>query len=246
MRWSIGEVAELSRVTPRTLRHYDAIGLLVPAGTAANGYRWYEREQLLRLQQILLLRELGLGLDTIADVLAGQRDPVETLRGHEQRLRDEGQRLGRLADTVSRTIAHLEGGAPMPTEQLFDGFDAEESLAARYGDRVRDHVATARERTKDWTAKDFSAAAQEYDELDARMLALVRAGLAPDDARVLDLVDEHYRLVCRHWTPDRTSYAGLGQLYVDDPRFRARYDALDPALAEFSRDALAAYAEQRL
>lgn len=71
MAWAISDVARMSKVTSRTLRHDDDIGLLTPAYVGVNGYRCYEQEQLLRLQQILLLRELGLGLDTIAGVLAG-------------------------------------------------------------------------------------------------------------------------------------------------------------------------------
>jgi DNA-binding transcriptional MerR regulator len=82
--FSIAEVARMSRVTSRTLRHYDDIGLLAPAFVGANGYRYYEQEQLLRLQQVLLLRELGLGLGAIAEVLAGERDQVAALRQHER------------------------------------------------------------------------------------------------------------------------------------------------------------------
>lgn len=51
MAWSIAEVASMSKVTARTLRHYDDIGLLRPAYVGANGYRYYEQEQLLRLQR---------------------------------------------------------------------------------------------------------------------------------------------------------------------------------------------------
>lgn len=66
MAWSITAVAKMSGVTSRTLRHYDEIGLLPPAWIGGNGYRYYEDEQLLRLQQILVLRELGVGLSEIA------------------------------------------------------------------------------------------------------------------------------------------------------------------------------------
>ena len=59
---TVKQVAALSGVTPRTLHHYDAIGLLKPSRVGDNGYRWYDEEALLRLQQILLYRELGLGL----------------------------------------------------------------------------------------------------------------------------------------------------------------------------------------
>jgi DNA-binding transcriptional MerR regulator len=69
MSWSIAELARISGVTSRTLRHYDAVGLLPPAWVAGNGWRHYEREQLLRLQQILLLRNLGLGLRGVAEIL---------------------------------------------------------------------------------------------------------------------------------------------------------------------------------
>ena len=251
MAWSITEVARMAGVTSRTLRHYDAVGLLAPAHVGANGYRYYEEEQLLRLQEVLLLRELGLGLETIAEVLAGRRDRVEALRHHEQRLRAEQQRLGHLADTVARTVSHLQGGTTMTGPDFFEGFAeqrarAEEALVDRYGDGVREHFATARRRTADWTEEDYRDAARQVEELDARMVRLLRSGAAPDADEVLDVVAEHHRAVARHWTPDRESYAGLGRLYVDDPQHRARLDAQDPGLAGFYRDALGAYAERRL
>jgi DNA-binding transcriptional MerR regulator len=249
--WSITEVARAAGVTSRTLRHYDAVGLLAPAYVAANGYRVYEDEQLLRLQQILLLRELGLGLDTIAEVLAGRRDGLEALRGHERWLRGEQERLSRVADTVARTVRHLEEGRPMSGAEMFEGFsdapaEVEEVLVARFGEGVREHLSTAAERTRSWTRADRAAAGHEFERLDAAMLAQLRAGTPPDGEEVFDVLDQHYRAVTEHWTPDRTSYAGLGRLYAEEPRFRARYDALDPALAEYYRDAMAAYAERRL
>src|SRR4051794_35246044 len=108
MSWSISEVARMSKVTSRTLRHYDRIGLLTPARVGSNGYRYYEAAQLRRLQQILLYRELGLGLEAIADVLGGQLDEVEALRRHHAWLLVEGDRLQRLAGTVARTIASVK------------------------------------------------------------------------------------------------------------------------------------------
>ena len=241
----------MTGVTSRTLRHYDAIGLLAPAHVGMNGYRYYEQPQLLRLQQILLLRELGLGLDTIGEVLTGQRDRLEALRGHQKRLHAEQQRLARLAATVARTITHLQEGTPMSPSEMFDGFaerqaEAEDAMAARYGEGVREHFTTARQRTQDWTQEDYLAAQQQAQRLDARVLQLMRSGTAPVAAEVLEVIDEHYRAVVQHWSPDQVSYAGLGQLYVDDPQYRAHYDAHDPALAEYYRDAITAYAQQRL
>ncbi len=86
MAWPIAEVARMSGVTARTLRHYDEIDLLSPAWTGANGHRYYEERQLLQLQQVLVLRALGLGLPEIGRVLAAQVDELEALGGHYRRL----------------------------------------------------------------------------------------------------------------------------------------------------------------
>jgi MerR family transcriptional regulator, thiopeptide resistance regulator len=86
MTWSIQQVAKLSGVTARTLRYYDEIGLLHPDRLGANGYRYYEREQILRLQQVLLLRELGMDLGAIGSVVDHEDDPTDALHRHHRRL----------------------------------------------------------------------------------------------------------------------------------------------------------------
>ncbi|WP_217582777.1 MerR family transcriptional regulator [Microbacterium sp. GbtcB4] len=79
--WSIQEIARLAGTTSRTLRHYDDIGLLPPSRIAANGYRHYDAASLVRLQRILLLRELGLGLPQIAEVLGPSTGSGTQVRG---------------------------------------------------------------------------------------------------------------------------------------------------------------------
>ena len=251
MAWSIAEVARMSGLTSRALRHYHELGLLEPAYVGSNGYRWYEQEQLLRLQRLLLLRELGLGLGAVAEVLDGSRDQVEALRGHAQWLREERDRLSRLLDTVSRTVHQLQGGEQMSAQELFEGFAdrsaaLEEDLVAEHGDGVREHFRAARERTRDWSQQDYLDAQRQAEQLDARVLAVMRTGASPDSPAALEVMAAHHAQVARFWTPDRESYAGLGRLYVDDPAFKARYDALSPGLAEYLRDATAAYADRHL
>jgi MerR family transcriptional regulator, thiopeptide resistance regulator len=249
--WSIQDVARLAGISSRTLRHYDAIGLLVPARVGSNGYRYYDRPQLLRLQHILLLRELGVGLAAIAEVLDGGRDELDALRAHHQRLQAESDRLSRLADTVARTIAERQGGTEMAAEELFAGFaqkraELEGELVERYGDEVREHFAESERRTRSWTALDYASAGQYWTDLEARILAQLRAGTRPEDPEVQDLIDEHHAAVARFWTPTRDSYAGLDRLYVEHPEFRSRYDAQHPDLGGYLRDAIEVYARARL
>jgi len=74
----------------------------------------------------------------------------------------------------------------------------------------------------------------------------MRSGAAPNSSVALDVMAEHYAEVAKFWTPNRASYTGLGQTYVDSPEFKARYEAKAAGLAEYLRDATAAYAGQRL
>ena len=79
MEWTIQEVARKAGTTSRTLRHYDQIGLLSPSHIGHNGYRYYDATAVVRLQRILLLRELGMGLPEIAEVLSRNTDEIAAL-----------------------------------------------------------------------------------------------------------------------------------------------------------------------
>lgn len=109
--WRIGEVAERTGLTRRTLRHYDDLGLLVPSERSWADYRLYTEDDLLRLLQIQNLKALGLSLDEIAAALSDPSvDAAATLRGHLAHLEDQiaaqqrlAGRLRRLADSPERS-----------------------------------------------------------------------------------------------------------------------------------------------
>ncbi|WP_183389933.1 MerR family transcriptional regulator [Kineococcus radiotolerans] len=251
MTWTTAEVARMSGTTARTLRHYDAVGLLVPAGTGAGGVRLYEREHLLRLQRILVLRELGVPLAVVGQVLTGDHDEVAALRVHADRLEAEGARLARLAATVRRTAAHLEGRDDMSEQQFFEGLARdrdryEEELVAQHGESVRVAFAQARERTAGWEREDFERSGREHRDLAERMGAAKRRGAAPGDESVQALVAEHYAAVAAHWTPDRAAYRGLADTYVEDQRFRSFYDDVETGLAGWLCEAMGVWADANL
>jgi len=244
----------MSGVTSRTLRHYDDIGLLPPAYMGANGYRHYEQEQLLRLQQILLMRELGMDLAAIARVLEGEVDQIEALRQHHRSLIAERDRFARLADTVATTIARMEGGVAMPPEELFDGFtlspetisDLETVSVQRAGEQVRPYFDELRRNTQDWTQEQFDELGRQAAEFERQLLELMRTGTPVDNPAVLDLMAEDYAAQSRMLSLDREAYTRLGQAFVDAPELRAHLDAQDPHLAEYLHDAMQVYARERL
>lgn len=250
MSWSIAQVARMSGVTARTLRHYDEIGLLKPDHVGGNGYRYYEEPQLLRLQQILVLRELGLGLADIAEAIDSEPDTLVALRRQHARLIVERDRLSRVAETVRRTIVELEGKPEMSVhinrpENLFEGFDQ-----SQYDDEARERwpeeFEQAQAKRQTMTDADMERWQREATAAMIRMAEFMAAGTPVDDPAVQDEVHQHYQVICAWWTPNRTAYRCLGQMYVDDERFKVNYEKIAVGLAEYQAAAMAAYADARL
>ena len=237
----------MSGITARTLRYYDEIGLLPPARIGSNGYRYYERPQLLRLQEVLLLRDLGLDLETIGAVIDAERDPVEALHRHHRRLTAERDRLDRLTTTVGITIEHLEKGIDMPAENLFHGFEFSPEYIAREVERNdAPEVAEVQRNTAEWSGEDFQSFNEEGLALERRLLALLRDGVAAHDEASLAVLEDDLALQRKVWTPTKDGYLQLAEAITEPSEWRTHLDSLDPRLAEYLRDAMLAYANARM
>jgi DNA-binding transcriptional MerR regulator len=247
MDWSIQEIARLTGTTSRTLRHYDAVGLLPATSIAANGYRCYDEAALVRLQRILLLKELGLPLARIAEVLDRTEDPITALDEQVRTLGRERERIDRQIAAVTATITRLKAGEPLMAEEMFDGFDHrdyEQEVTQRWGAEVY-------RRGDEWWSGKSEAEKQEWKSrvsaLNQDWVAAAEAGARPESDRCQDLARRHIEwLSSIPGTPaedpegDLPGYLrGLAQMYVDDPRFGANYGGT--AGAELVRDSLEHY-----
>ncbi|MBT2473393.1 MerR family transcriptional regulator [Microbacterium sp. ISL-103] len=257
--WSIQEIARLAGTTSRTLRHYDDVGLLPPSRIAHNGYRHYDESALVRLQRILLLRELGLGLPQIAEVLnpATPRQSEESaLETHLALLREEQNRLARQIASVENTINALRGGEELMAENMFDGFDHtqyKEEVEQRWG---RKTYADSDRWWRGMTDTERADWQQRVSDLGRDWIAAAERGIDPASAEAQDVARRHVEwLTGIPGTPaavpggDVKAYVlGLGEMYVADPRFGANYatSAGGTQGAEFVRDALRIYAESNL
>ena len=198
MDWSIQEIAKLAGTTSRTLRHYDDIGLLPPSRIGGNGYRYYDDDALVRLQRIMLLRDLGLGLPAIADVLDREASAEHALRGHLEWLRREQDRLARQIASVERTIGALEGGERLMAEQMFDGFDHtqyKEEVEERWG---KDAYAKSDAWWRSMSAEEKAAWQAARREARQRLDRRARAGHRPRRRRGAGARPAPLRLAPRH------------------------------------------------
>lgn len=249
MEWPIQEVARSAGVTSRTLRHYDDIGLLPPARIGHGGLRYYDEASLVRLQRILLLRELGLSLAAITDVLRGQRDTDAALRTHLRLLEQERERLDRQIRSVRTTLAKTQGGDSLMPDEVLDGFDH-----TQYKDEVIERWGREAYEQGDRWWRGLSQ--DEKHDFQQRQLDIARdyarahaEGLAPGSDEAQAITQRHYEWVCVGYQgepPGAEHFAGLGQMYVADPRFAKNYDKHGEGTARFVCEAMEVYAERNL
>lgn len=250
---TVKQVAAISGVTVRTLHHYDEIGLLAPAHIGANGYRYYGRGELLRLQRILFHRELGVPLGEIAALLDLEgEDQVGVLMRHREKLEAERERYCVLIETIDRTVAAMKGEANMSNADLYKGFSAgkqaayEAWLVERYGDAMKDDIGRSRKAQAGMSAAEQGAAMEQLKDIETALAAGMTRGIAPDSELVGGMITRHRAWVAAAWGKacSPQAYAGLADLYLSHPDFVTRYETLAPGFALWLTDAMKAHAKR--
>lgn len=187
---TVGELAKRSGISERTLHHYEAIGLLAPAGRTEAGYRLYAEAEVVRLQQIRSLRLLGLGLEQIGELL--NRRGLSPLRVIELHL----AALRRQIDVQERLSAKLEGIAAV--------------LRAATAVSVDDVLTAIQEMTR----MESYYTPEQLAELQERGRRLGEAGLRQAEADWQQVIDEVRAEMARGTDPksDRVrALAGIGR-----------------------------------
>lgn len=239
--WSMHEITRHTGTTSRTLRHYHQLGLLPPSRLGANGYRYYDADALVRLQRILLLRRLGLGLPQIAEILDGAQGEHEALRTHLELMQLEREQLDRRIAAVRTTLTQRDDGStPMP-ETMFDGFDHtafEEEVTSRWG---RKAWQSSDRWWRSLSEAEKRAHQAEQKQIQADFAAARAEAVTPQDERVLAITARLHDWLSGPVQPvTREYFLGLADLYVADDRFAANFGG--PEGAAYVREAMRAYA----
>lgn len=252
--YSVNELASLAGVSVRTLHHYDEIGLLKPAFTGENRYRYYGEDELLRLQQILIHRELGLALADIHALLdAPGFDKVEALQRQRERLEEQAKRYAGLVRTIDRTIARIKGERKMKDAELYSGIVSPEKqieyeawLVSHYGPQMQAEIENSRRAMGDLTEAERAVRMGELKVVEEGLAEGLRRGVPPQALALEPLIERHRSWVAASWGQDCSpvAYAGLADIY-DHPDFRARYEAIEAGFADYLIAAMKAWARRQ-
>lgn len=245
--YRVSEVARLTGVTVRALHHYDEIGLLVPSRRSGKGYRLYTEEDLLRLQQIVIGRALGMSLERIRRSLDDRNFELrEALCEQRALLIERFEQTKAMIGSIDAALAALDRarGSEMDTKQLFEGFDP-----AQYEDEARERwgstaaYAESQRRTSKYGPEDWARMKGEGEAIVIAFAEAMRAGVAAEDEAAIELAERHRLHIDRWFYPcDRAMHAGLAELYVGDERFAAYFDRHGEGVARYVAAAIRANA----
>ncbi len=246
MSYTINELGKLAGITVRTLHHYDNIGLLSPAGVKKNGYRFYEENELLKLQQILFFRELEFPLLEIKRIMNDKNFNMEAALNDQKKLIElHKQRLTSLIETINKTINKINKKTKMEDKELYDGLSKEKmeeyakEAKERWGNT--DAYKQSQERYAKMSKDDLAKIKKAGEDLLKEIAAVMDKGVT--DPIVQALIARHYDGLRAFYEPNMTMYRGLGAMYADDPRFSIYFDKFAPGLSVFMKEAIAVYCD---
>ena len=239
MKMQIKELADLPGVSVRTLHYYDEIGLLVPARVDKfTGYRYYDENSLLRMQEILFYRELDFSLKSIGEILSSPNyDKSKALSEQKNLLILKKERLERLISAIDGAV---KGETIM---KAFDNSEFEKNKAeAKEKWGTIPAYKEYEKKTKDYSAQQWNNLAEGMDCIMAEFALCMKNEETPDSARAQKLVKALQNFITENcYLCTNEILAGLGQMYVADERFRNNIDKHADGTAEFISEAVAVY-----
>lgn len=247
MVYTVQKLASFSGVSVRTLHHYDEIGLLKPAYIGGNGYRYYEEEQVLLLQQILFFRNLGFELKKIRGIIKkGDFDKIAALNSHRKMLMNELKKTRELIETIDNTIEHLQGKKKMKDKQFFKGLNFPkqkeyEKYLVDSGRHTAKELEAGRKRLEKWQSEDWQKVQTEWDQL---LKDYVRAiPKRPDSPEALACVQRHLKYLQQFGIETKKEeLVEKANFYLGHPDWKKVFDDHHPQLLEFILDSMKAYA----
>ncbi|MCF2679671.1 MerR family transcriptional regulator [Faecalicatena contorta] len=247
MEYSITQLSKLAGVSARTLRYYEEIGLLEPLYTSDAGYRYYGKEEVELLQQILFYRERGFELKQIRDII--YRKDFDVLQALQEHLLELGRRKDRmelLIHTVEQTILQMKGECEMADAEKFKGFKEQivreneekygEEIRERYGDETVDD---SNKKMMHMSENEWNEFKTLEEEIKTRLKDGVREGIKPESAEAKEIALLHKKWISMTWKEyNAQAHKGVASMYLCDERFKKYYDDEVEGCAELLVEAI--------
>lgn len=230
--WQTKRFAELSRVTVRTLHHYDRIGLLKPRNYDRNGFRLYGEAEFARLQQITTLKFIGFSLNQIKEILKGQEfDLAETLSLQRKIIAAQRNRLNLALEAITRAEkAFGESGATdwESFQKIIEVINMEQNTDWTKKYYSESAQAKVEERKSLWSPELQERVTRDWNELVKDIEAAIADGVSPSDERAQKLAERWNALINEFTGGDSEIREGLNKMYADQENWQDKVSRQKP------------------
>ena len=231
--WKVGQLAKRTGISVRTLHHYDQIGLLTPSHRTASGHRLYDRDDVVRLQQIVMLRQLGFALEEIGATLAEASLP-RLIDLHLARLREQIERERRLMSRLERMALWLRAEEEVSVDEFFKTIE-EMTMFEKY--MTEEQLETLRKRGETIGAERIQEVQQEWPRLIEEVRQEMQRGTDVHSPRVQALAQRWTTLVNEFSGGDAGIEKSVATMYHNEPGSAERF-GFDTKVWEYIRSAM--------
>lgn len=249
--YKVNEISKLTGVSIRMLHHYDKIGLLVPSEKTEKNYRLYSDEDIKKLYQILIFKELEFPLKEIKSILeSSDFDRKEALKLQKDLMIKKKKRMDEIIQSINEVINNLEGDKKM-SEKNFNVFNykkvKEHQKKYEYETKAKYEKTNAykecNEKTSNYSENDWKKICEEANYIYNELAKLMDRN--PEDKEVQDLVEKwRNHITDNYYECTIDIFRGLGIMYVADNRFKKNIDKTKDELAEFLSKAIKIYCDK--
>lgn len=193
--WKVGELAQATGLTVRTLHHWHELSLVTPSTRTASGHRLYREADIRRVYEVVALRGLGLPLEDIGSVLDGVR-VGEVLEAHMSQVRAQLAALRSLETRLSTLLSHVGRTEPLTTPDLLHLIDEVSKMTETFGHYFTEEQIAALQQRRARLGDDYIREVEnEWPQLISKVQAEMDAGTDPAEPRVQALAKRWMELV---------------------------------------------------
>ncbi|MEG2983575.1 MAG: MerR family transcriptional regulator [Peptostreptococcaceae bacterium] len=249
--YKVNEVSKLSGISIRMLHHYDKIGILVPSKKTEKNYRLYSEEDIKRLYQILIFKELEFSLKDIKNILDDENfDREKALKLQRELIVKKKNRMEKIITSIDEVVDNMRGNERM-SKKNFEGFNYDqikshkekydEETKKRYGDS--NAYKEFKRKTASYVKGDWENISKEANHIYLQLSKLMDKD--PGDKEVQKLVQNWRDHITNNFYDCKIEiFRGLSLMYVADERFAKNIDAYGEGLAQFLSDAMNIYCDK--
>ncbi len=246
MEYSIAYLAKHARVSVRTLRHYDHIGLLKPSIRMTNGKRIYGDEQFMHLFEIIFLKKIGLSLPKIKGIFLSKdyvKAAAAILVTRKQELGKEILRLQRYLTSIDMAIPYYKN-CTLGKKARLEKFNSlqntmkevEEIQIKEFG---KEKIEKAKEKVETLSDEQIDDLADRSNILMKDAIQAIEKGLKPNSKEVQEMTRRYYNLLTEFNPVTKEIFLKLRDAVLDQ---REIYEAYHPKLPEFLYKAMDVFA----